>query len=375
MTRPSTAIIDLDALKANYRLACELSLHGRVDARTLAVVKANAYGHGAVQAARTLEPLAPALAVACCDEAMALREAGIRKPVLLLEGFFSNEEIHLCADHNLWPMIGDPTQVEALLKARPTAPLRVWIKVDTGMHRLGITLQDFPRVRQQLESCAHIQQPLVAATHFACADEPDNPFTAVQIDRLRSVAPTLPLSMANSPALLAWPDARADWNRPGFMLYGSSPFDQPLGEAERLRPVMHFQSRVMAVREIEPGEAVGYGETWRAQRTSVIATIPVGYGDGYPRTASNGTPVLVNGKRAPLAGRVSMDLITVDVTDVGAVKPGDPVELWGANLSVNEVASHAASSPYEVLTRIPARLRREYRGGADSSPPQGQPRV
>lgn len=360
MTRPSTALIDLNALKANYLLACELSQRDNPVARTLAVVKANAYGHGAVPAARALEPLAPALAVACCDEAMVLRQAGITKPLLLLEGIFSPDEIELCATHNLWPMVGDPTQVEALLRARPPASLCVWLKVDTGMHRLGIAAEDFPHLHQQLKSCSHIEQPIVVATHFASADEPDNDFTATQIARLRSLAPSQPLSMANSPALLAWPDARADWNRPGFMLYGSSPFDTPQQEAERLQPVMHFQSRVMAVRTIAAGESVGYGETWRAQRTSLIATIPVGYGDGYPRTAASGTPVLVNGRTASLAGRVSMDLITVDVTEIGPVQVGDPVELWGANLAVNRVAHHAATSAYEVLTRIPARLRREY---------------
>lgn len=360
MSRPSIAVIDLDALRANYRLACELSRQGGVQGQTLAVVKANAYGHGALEVARALEPLAPALGVACCDEALALREAGITAPLVLLEGIFSADEIELCAHHDFWPMVGEASQVEGIAQARPRSPLRVWLKVDTGMHRLGILPEEFPHLHRLLAECPHVVNPVVVATHFASADELDNDYTSLQIERLKALAAGHPLSMANSPALLAWPQSRGHWNRPGFMLYGSSPFTAPHPQADRLRPVMHFKSRVMAVREIAAGEAVGYGETWRARRTSRIATIPVGYGDGYPRTAANGTPVLVNGHIAPLAGRVSMDLITVDVTDIGPVAVGDEVELWGPGLTVNLVAAHAATSPYELLTRIPARLKRVY---------------
>ncbi|HLS97453.1 MAG TPA: alanine racemase, partial [Porticoccaceae bacterium] len=324
MTRPSHALIDLDALRDNYRLADRLSRAGDPGAHTLPVVKANAYGHGAVAVAKALEPLAPALAVASCDEALALREAGIDRPLVLLEGIFSGDEIALCAARDFWPMLGDPSQIDWVLASRPTAPLTVWLKVDTGMHRLGIAPDTVAEQSRRLRASGHVRDAIVAATHFASADELDNPFTTTQIRRLREVAGGLPLSMANSPALLAWPEARARWNRPGFMLYGSSPFETAHPDADQLQAVMTFASRIMALRQLAPGEAVGYGETWRAARPSLIATVPVGYGDGYPRHAANGTPVLVNGRRASLAGRVSMDLITLDVTDCGPVALGDP---------------------------------------------------
>ena len=362
MTRPSHALIDLDALRANYRLADSLSHRGHPEANTLPVVKANAYGHGAVAVATALEPLAPALAVASCDEAVALREAGIRKPLVLLEGIFSSDEIALCAARDFWPMLGDPSQIDWVLASRAPAPLTVWLKVDTGMHRLGIAPETLAAETRRLRASGKVRDALVAATHFASADELNNPFTATQIRRLREVAGDLPLSMANSPALLAWPASRSHWNRPGFMLYGSSPFDSPHPDADPLQAVMTFAPRIMALRQLAPGEAVGYGETWRATRPSLIATVPVGYGDGYPRHAANGTPALVNGRRAALAGRVSMDLITLDVTDCGPVALGDPVEFWGKGLAVNEVARHAGTSPYELLTRMPARLRRLYQG-------------
>lgn len=362
MTRPSHALIDLDALTANYRLAHALSLQHSPEARTLAVVKANAYGHGAVEAATALEPLAPALAVACCDEALVLREAGIGKPIVLLEGIFSADEVAMCARHDFWPMVGNHSQIDAIVKATLPNPVTVWLKVDTGMHRLGFQPIEFLPQYELLSASANVTGPIVAATHFASADELDNPFTQTQIERLQSLTRDreIPMSMANSPALLGCEGARAQWNRPGFMLYGSSPFTVPHPVAGQLQPVMSFKSRVISVRDIAAGEAVGYGETWRAQRPSTIATIPVGYGDGYPRNAPSGTPVLINGVRAPLAGRVSMDLITVDVTDLGSVQQGDEVELWGKTLPVNTVAASADTSPYELLTRIPARLRRVY---------------
>ena len=366
MTRPSFAHIDLAALRANYRLAVELSRASRATARCVAVVKANAYGHGAVEVARALDDTAPALAVSCCDEGLVLRQAGITSPILLLEGLFSDDEIALCAHHDFWPMLENPGQVDAVVKSKPEKPLTIWLKVDTGMHRLGLLPHQFKEQYQRLLASDNVAAPVVVGSHFASADELDNPFTRTQVDRLHDlVAPVgAPLSMANSPGLLAWPEARADWNRPGFMLYGASPFDRPHAEADRLRPVMQFESRVISLRWLDPGETVGYGQTWKAGRRSLIATVPVGYGDGYPRTAGNGTPVLVKGARALLAGRVSMDLITVDVTDVAGIQPGAPVELWGASLSVNEVARSAGTSAYELLTRMPARLTRLYRGGA-----------
>jgi len=358
MARPSHALIDLNALKHNYRLACSLAPRSR----NIAVVKANAYGHGAEAVAHTLEADVPAFAVAYMEEALKLRSAGISKPILVLEGFFTRDELPIAEQHNFWLMIENDLQVEALVAARLKNPVTIWLKIDTGMHRLGAPLGRASQLIALLEQSANVAQGIVLASHFACADELQNDFTSLQIQRLRQLAERhrAQLSMANSPALLAWPQSHSDWNRPGYMLYGSSPFFHHHDQGDKLIPVMRFESEVISLREIPAGESVGYGATWTAEKTSLIATIPVGYGDGYPRNAPSGTPVLVNGQMARLAGRVSMDLITVDVTDIQGVAIGSKVELWGKHLEVNCVASAAGTIGYELLTRMPARLPRIY---------------
>ena len=197
-------------------------------------------------------------------------------------------------------------------------------------------------------------------THFASADEADNCQTGRQIALFEQITRDLegPRSAANSPGILAWPESHFDWIRPGYMLYGNSPFADPLPPAQRLQAVMTLRSAVISLRDVAPGESVGYGASWSAERPSRIATVTIGYGDGYPRLAAHGTPVLVNGHRAPLAGRVSMDMITVDVTDVPGVLVGDPVVLWGPGLPVGEVARHAGTIGYELTTRMPLRTPR-----------------
>jgi alanine racemase len=358
MSRPTAAVIDLKALRHNYLLAQALA----PESNTLAVIKANAYGHGAIAVARALEDLVPAFAVACLDEALDLRATGITKPILLLDGFFSVEELQGAAVQSCWLLVGNRWQIEALQNANLPTPATVWLKVDSGMRRLGVSLDEVADCYRALSTCANVRPPVVIATHLACADELDKPHAGEQIQRFKSavIGLSAPLSIANSPGLLGWPNSRADWNRPGYMLYGNSPFTCPQSEADQLVPVMSVQSRVMALRTVAQGETVGYGGTWRAERTSRIATVPIGYGDGYPRNAPSGTPIIVNGQRAALAGRVSMDLITVDVTDVTGVVLDSEVELWGKQLSVEEVAACAGTIGYELLTRIPARLVRRY---------------
>ncbi len=329
------------------------------------VVKANAYGHGAITVAQTLEPLAPALGVACIEEALELREAGLKKPILLLEGFFSAEELQLAAEKKFWLMVQNEEQLTALggtrLPATLSSPLNCWLKIDTGMHRLGFQPEQATAIYSQLSDLPAVASDIVLATHFASADDLDNDFTTRQIQRFNACTQGLaaPRSMANSPGLLGWPEARSDWNRPGFMLYGHSPFATPHPEAARLQAVMTFRSEVMAVRELAVGESVGYANTWSARKPSRIATVPVGYGDGYPRHAENSTPVLINGQRAKLVGRVSMDMITVDVTKLDGVKVGDEVILWGEELSANEVAIHADTIGYEIMTRMHNRVPRQ----------------
>lgn len=362
MSRPAKALIDLEALRHNVALAKSLAPRSH----TMAIVKANAYGHGAVPMARAIEGMVPAFGVACIEEAIELREAGIRKPVCLLEGTFCADEIAVAAEQDFWLSVVNRDQLEAILAARINTPVKAWLCVDTGMHRLGIQPEEIAEIYARLTASANVAEGVVVATHFACADELDNDFTGRQRNRLMqglSAVPgsqQIPLSLANSAALLGWPECRADWNRPGIMLYGSSPFSRPHDLAAQLRPVMTLQTSIIALRDVPPGESVGYAARWHAHQPSRIATVAIGYGDGYPVHAPDGTPVLVNGQRCPMVGRVSMDMITVDVTALPEVSVGDDVVLWGEGLPVNEVAACAGTISYELLTRMPRRVPRIY---------------
>jgi alanine racemase len=259
-------------------------------------------------------------------------------------------------------MLQNEHQIRALESAGLGDPVGCWLKLDSGMHRLGFPVQQARALVERLTAISTVAPQIVLATHLACADDLENAFTRQQIKLFREHTDGLhlPCSLANSPGLLGWPETRAEWNRPGVMLYGPSPFPAPHPEADRLRPVMTLKSAVIALRDLQPGDSVGYGGAWTASRPSRIATIPVGYGDGYPRRAESGTPVLVRGHRVPLAGRVSMDMITVDVTDIPDVAVGDEVILWGKEILVNEVAAHADTIGYEIMTRLLARVPRKY---------------
>ncbi len=356
MARPNQARLDLGALRHNLGIARELAPHSNV----MAVVKANGYGHGAVAIARELESLADALAVACIEEALELREAGIKTPILLLEGVFQARELGTASEQGFWVTIDNDLQLRWLEEAVLPRSLQCWLKIDTGMHRLGVQPEQAGATFQRLKNCDNALDELVLYTHFASADELDNSLTQDQLDVFDTACRDLPAlrSAANSPGLLGWPASHHDWVRPGYMLYGNSPFQGPHPVADRLKPVMTLTSAIISLRDVAAGESVGYGATWTARRPSRIATVTIGYGDGYPRLATNGTPVLVNGRRAPLAGRVSMDMITVDVTDLPGAAIGDEVVLWGKDLPVGEVARHAGTIGYELTTRMPARTPR-----------------
>lgn len=326
----------------------------------MAVVKANAYGHGALGVASALEPLADALAVACIDEAQELRAGGINAPILLLEGIFQEKETAIASNENFWLCVENEWQLDCLERAALALPVTVWLKIDTGMHRLGIPPERAANAFHRLTQSANVKSGIVLCTHFASADELDSNQTQHQLDQFETACKHLQAerSAANSPGILAWPDSHFDWIRPGYMLYGNSPLTGPHKNTNALRPVMTLSSAIISLRDVAAGEPVGYGATWTATKDSKIATVAIGYGDGYPRLARNNTPVLINGKRAPLAGRVSMDMITVDVTELSGVQLGDEVILWGRDLSVAEVASHADTIGYELTTRMPARTRR-----------------
>ena len=356
MARPNQARLDLGALRHNLGVARALA----PDSKVMAVVKANGYGHGAVTIARQLESLADALAVACIEEAVELRDAGITAPILLLQGVFEARELGAAAQLGLWVTVDNEWQLRWLEEALLPAPVTCWLKVDTGMHRLGIPGNRVQEFLQRLKATDNAADEVVLCTHFASADNVQSDQTRNQLQLFDAACAGIPAprSAANSAGLLAWPDARYNWVRPGYMLYGNSPMAEPHTNAEALQPVMTLTSAIISLREVAVGEAVGYGGNWIAQRPSRIATVTIGYGDGYPRLTASGTPVLVNGQRATLAGRVSMDMITVDVTDLPEVHIGDEVVLWGKGLPVAEVARHAGTIGYELTTRMPARTPR-----------------
>lgn len=356
--RPTSAIVRLNAITENFRIACRLA----PGSQNVAVIKANAYGHGAVEVARALQDEASAFAVAFLEEAVQLRDAGITQPVLILQGTMGDENVGEAAAMGFWLMLNNRQQIDRVLSSKPTRPVRAWLKVETGMHRLGLEPEEVSSACEALSASDNIQPDLVLCTQLACADDLASPVTKQQVNRLRSFAAKhkLSLSMANSAAIMAWPESHAQWNRPGYMLYGNSPFTAAESSNEGLLPAMTLESEIIAIQDVEPGEGVGYGLNWVAQRQSRVGIIAIGYGDGYPRHAPGGTPVLVNGARVPLAGRVSMDMISVDLTDHHGAKIGDSVELWGKNLSVNEVAAVAGTIGYELLAGLTGRLLRVY---------------
>jgi alanine racemase len=354
MSRPNRASIDLGALRHNVGIARQLAPRSRL----MAVVKANAYGHGAALIARVLQPLADALAVACVEEAVELRYAGVSAPILLLEGVFEEDELATAAEMGLWVTVANELQLGWLEQAKLPAAVRCWLKVNTGMHRLGVPADCAYRCFQRLINCRNVLDDVVTYTHLAAADDLHSPQTGQQLALFDTLAFAAQRSAANSAGLIAWPASHYDWVRPGYMLYGNSPMVAEHPNALELEPVMTLSSAVIAVRDVGPGDTVGYGGTWTAQRPSRIATVTIGYGDGYPRQAVNGTPVLVNGQRAALAGRVSMDMITVDVTGLDPVRPGDEVVLWGRGLPLEEIARSAGTVGYELTTRMPSRTPR-----------------
>jgi alanine racemase len=349
-----SATIDTAALRHNLTVVRQRAPKSRV----MAVIKANAYGHGLTVVARALD-FADAFAVARVDEGLALREAGIKTPIVLLEGVLDREQLEAAAGAGFELVVHSPEQIALLRAAEPGVRFKVWLKLDSGMNRLGFKGAAFRSAHEALGALPSLKGPVNLFTHLASADTPDLPTTAEQLMvfdvATRSLAGER--SIENSAALLSFPDAQADWVRPGLLLYGVSPFTRSSGADHGLRPAMTLHSRVIAVKDLSVGEQVGYGGDWTAARPTRLAIAAVGYGDGYPRSLSSGTPVLVNGERAALAGRVSMDMIAIDVTDLSkAPIIGDAVILWGEGLPVEEVALWAETIPYTLLCGVSRRV-------------------
>jgi len=348
------ATVDTAALEHNLQAVRRLAPRSRV----MAVIKANAYGHGLVAVARALRA-ADSFAVARVDEGLTLRNSGIDKRTVLLEGVFDREQLDAAAAAGFELVVHTVEQIELLRAARPGANFNIWLKLDSGMNRLGFKGAAFDAAFTALGALPGVKSPVNLFTHLACADSPELSATTDQLARFARATKSLPgeRSIANSAGMLNFPQAQADWVRPGLLLYGVSPFAGSIGADHGLRPVMTLHSHVIALKDLAAGERVGYGGDWTARRPTRLAVAAVGYGDGYPRSVSSGSPVLVNGERAPLAGRVSMDMIGIDVTDLKrSPRLGDPVILWGSGLPVEEIAVWADAIPYELLCGISQRV-------------------
>ncbi len=361
MTRATRAVIDLSALRHNLSRVRQLAPRSKI----LAIIKADAYGHGSVPVAQALAA-ADAFGVATLDEAIALREAGVDHPIVLLEGIVRAADLNLVRGYRLQLVVHCPEQI-AMLELAPGAPVPVWLKIDTGMNRLGIAPDQAQASYQRLSAAAAVAQPVRLMSHLACADLRDDPATPRQLQRFEQASAGLAAerSLANSAGILAWPATQLDWVRPGIMLYGVSPFAEQTGAELDLQAAMQLESELIAVKQVPAGETVGYGGGYRCPETMPVGVVAIGYGDGYPRHAPTGTPVRLGGQTVPLIGRVSMDMITVDLRDCPGARIGDRVQLWGPELPVETIASAAGTIAYELLCKLTNRVDFVYRDGPE----------
>ena len=354
MSRPARARLSASALRHNFNRVRELAPESKI----MAVVKANGYGHGLSWVGKVLAQ-AGAFGVASVEEGAELRAAGITQPICLLEGFFHGSELPLLAQHHLSSVVHHESQVWDLEHAKELEPIDVWLKVDTGMHRIGFSPHQAVAMANRLRESRAVGV-LRLLSHFANADNKFDATTGFQIRRFNEIASAVggERSIANSAGVVAWPHSRLEWVRPGIMLYGSTPMIGQTALDIRLRPVMTLESEIIAVNLRRKGEAIGYGGDWVCPEDMLVGVVAIGYGDGYPRHAPAGTPLLINGKRAALIGRVSMDMITVDLRTQPDAKIGDPVVLWGEGLPVDEIAARSGTIGYELLCCVTARVPR-----------------
>jgi len=354
MARPTSATIHTDALRHNLSQVRQRAPHSRV----MAVVKADGYGHGLERVARALEG-ADAFGVAALSDAERLRAVGLSQPIVLLSGFDEPDDLPQLRRLGVDTVVHHASQLEMLEQAPAGEPIRCWLKLDTGMHRLGFAPEDVRGAHARLAATPAVAGDIVLMNHFASSDEFANPQTREQLRVFAEATAGLPgaRSLANSAAVLGWPAAHADWVRPGGALYGISVVAGRAGEDFGLRPAMTLSTRLIAVNRIRGGERIGYSATWECPEDMPVGVAAIGYGDGYPRHVPAGTPVLVNGRRADIIGRVSMDLMTIDLRTQPDAKPGDPVVLWGQGLPVETIADAAGTIGYEPVCSITRRVR------------------
>jgi alanine racemase len=356
MSRPLRAVIHTQSLQHNLERVREFATTSKV----MAVIKADGYGHGIATVASALKN-ADALAVASIDEALQIKEAvPDSPPICLLEGVFRVDELNEAFASGFALVLHNEEQVRYLESSRTENPVSVWLKIDTGMNRLGIDPLSFEDLYRRLQACDAVSS-IGLMTHFACADDAQSSMTRTQLEKFSLAIGSISneRSAANSAGIVQWPEGHFDWVRPGIMLYGSSPVLGKSASELGLKPVMSLESELVALHKVKKGESVGYGATWIAERDTTIGVVACGYGDGYPRHARTGTPVLVNNQRQPVVGRVSMDMITVDLGDQPRAKIGDPVVLWGEGLSVDEIAEDSETISYELLCQVTRRVARE----------------
>jgi alanine racemase len=350
------AHIDLTALQHNLKRVQQAAPNSKI----MAVIKANGYGHGMLQVAEALSGV-DAFAVARLYEAVQLREAGINTDIAILEGFQTVSELEQFAQHNFQAVIHHQFQIEMLEKSHLQTPLQVWLKIDSGMHRMGVPAETANACWQRLQKIQVVSNVRLM-THLASADDRRSEQTEQQLDAFKQaiVGIQAETSIANSAGILGWPQSHCDWVRPGIMLYGVSPFIGGWGEDDDLQGVMSLTSRLIAINHFKRGDAIGYGASWACPEDMPIGVVACGYGDGYPRNVTPGTMVRVNGRRVPLVGRVSMDSICVDLRQQPDAEVGDHVLLWGEGLPVEEIAEAASTIPYELLCAVTSRVAFHY---------------
>jgi alanine racemase len=358
MARPTSATIHTDALRHNLGAIRDRA----ADSRVMAVVKADGYGHGLERVARALQG-ADAFGVAALSDAERLRAAGLSQPIVLLSGFDEIDDLPQLRRLHVETVVHHETQL-AMLEQSGGEPIRCWLKVDTGMHRLGFAPERVQEAHARLSKASSVADEIVLMSHFASSDEfdgqsPDSRQTRAQLAVFAHATSGLPgpRSLANSAAVLGWPGTHGDWVRPGGALYGISVVAGTTGKDFGLRPAMTLSTRLLAVNQVARGERVGYSATWETPEDMPIGVAAIGYGDGYPRHVPAGTPVLVNGRSAPVIGRVSMDLMTIDLRSQPDARPGDPVTLWGEGLAVEVIAEAAGTIGYEPVCSITRRVR------------------
>lgn len=355
MSRPTKLIIESSALLHNIKQIKRFAPGKSI----IAMVKANAYGCGLSSVAPALDGHVDSFGVGCLDEAITIRSLGIQTPCLLIQGVFSQSEIEYVAQHQLACVIHHQQQLRWVINTSLQSPIKVWVKVNTGMHRLGFQPHEVQDVLSALLDCPWVHKDIGLMTHMACADEPDRLENQAQIKLFNSLDcfGVAHRSMSNSAAIISFPEAHADVVRPGIMLYGVSPFADRLASEFALIPVMRLISAISAIHHYPANSPVGYGGTWSSPKPSVIGIVGVGYGDGYPRHIKQGTPVWIEGKEIPIVGRVSMDMLTIDLTEHPEIEIGTPVELWGVHLPVERIAKAAGTIGYELLCQVTDRPR------------------